>query len=160
REGPLRAELAEAEARVRDLDLAPLEQLSELAAQVQSEKPEKSPYGTRFTSPSGLEVLVGRNNKENATLTHRVGRSMDFWFHAQGYPGSHVLVRSGPRELDLPDILFAARLAAANSKARGSSNVPVDYTRIKHVWKPRGAPAGQVHYTDQKTVFVDGTLPD
>jgi predicted ribosome quality control (RQC) complex YloA/Tae2 family protein len=36
----------------------------------------------------------------------------------------------------------------------------VDYTRIKHVWKPRGAPAGQVHYTDQKTVFVDGTLPD
>ncbi|GAA5440120.1 rqc2 homolog RqcH [Deinococcus caeni] len=160
REAPLRAELAEAQARVQDLDLAPLDRLSALAAQVQSEKPEKSPYGTRFTSPSGLEVLVGRNNKENATLTHRVGRSMDFWFHAQGYPGSHVLVRSGPRDLDLPDLLFAARLAAANSKARGSSNVPVDYTRIKHVWKPRGAPAGQVHYTDQKTVFVDGTLPD
>ncbi|MFT2720252.1 NFACT family protein [Deinococcus sp. A31D244] len=159
REGPLRAELTEAEDRVRDLDLAPLEQLSALAAQVQSEKPEKSPYGTRFVTPSGLEAIVGRNNKENATLTHRIGRSMDFWFHAQGYPGSHVLVRSGARELDLPDILFAARLAAANSKARGSSNVPVDYTRIKHVWKPRGAPAGQVHYTDQKTVFVDGTLP-
>lgn len=51
REGPLRAELTEAEDRVRDLDLAPLEQLSALAAQVQSEKPEKSPYGTRFVTP-------------------------------------------------------------------------------------------------------------
>ena len=73
---------------------------------------------------------------------------------------SHCTCCSSGRDLDLPDILYAARLAAANSKARGSSNVPVDYTRIKHVWKPRGAPAGQVHYTDQKTVFVDGTLPE
>ena len=160
REDTLRAELAEAEARVQALDTADLPDLEALSARVQQERPEKSPYGTRFTTPSGLEALVGRNNKENATLTHRIGRSLDWWFHAQGYPGSHVLVRSGGRDLDLPDILYAARLAAANSKARGSSNVPVDYTRIKHVWKPRGAPAGQVHYTDQKTVFVDGTLPE
>ncbi|UBV43437.1 NFACT family protein [Deinococcus taeanensis] len=160
REEALRAELTEAEARVQDLDSATLEQLETLAVRVQSERPEKSPYGARYTTPGGFEALVGRNNKENATLTHRIGRSLDFWFHAQGYPGSHVLVRTGGRDLDLPDILYAARLAAAHSKARGSSNVPVDYTRIKHVWRPKGAPAGQVHYTDQKTVFVDGSPPD
>ncbi|MDV6375826.1 Rqc2 family fibronectin-binding protein [Deinococcus arenicola] len=160
REETLRTELAEAEARVAHMDRATLEELDALSSTLQSERPEKSQYGLRFTTPAGYEVLVGRNNKENATLTHRVGRSMDYWFHAQGYPGSHVIVRTQGKELAQPDILYAARLAAANSKARGSSNVGVDYTRIKYVWKPRGAPAGQVHYTDQNTVFVDGTVPE
>ncbi|SMB90831.1 Rqc2 family fibronectin-binding protein [Deinococcus hopiensis] len=160
REPALREEWRGAQGRLAELDAAELEALEALAATLQAERPEKSPYGMRFTTPGGFEVIVGRNNKENATLTHRLGRSMDHWFHAQGYPGSHVLVRSGGKDLDLPDILYAARLAAAHSKARGSSGVPVDYTRIKHVWRPRGASAGQVHYTDQKTVFVDGTLPE
>lgn len=160
REEQLRTELVAAEERLQQLDAASLADLEALAAQLETEKPERSPYGARHLTPAGFEALIGRNNKENATLTHRIGRSMDWWFHAQGYPGSHVIVRTGGRDLDLPDILFAARLAATNSKARGSSNVPVDYTRIKFVWRPKGAPAGQVHYTDQKTVFVDATMPD
>ncbi|GGK13346.1 hypothetical protein GCM10008955_03320 [Deinococcus malanensis] len=160
REPVLRAELDEARARVYQLEQAELETLEALGAQLQQERPEKSQYGARFTTPGGFEVLVGRNNKENATLTHRVGRSLDYWFHTQGYPGSHVLVRTGGRELPLPDILYAAQLAAAHSKARGSTNVAVDYTRIKYVWRPKGAPAGQVHYTDQKTVWVDGVAPE
>lgn len=160
RESVLKAELEQAQARVAELEQADLLGLEALAAELETEKPERSPYGARYTTPAGFEALVGRNNKENATLTHRIGKSMDWWFHAQGYTGSHVLVRTAGRELDLPDILYAARLAATHSKARGSSNVPVDYTRIKFVWRPKGAPAGQVHYTDQKTVFVDGTLPE
>ncbi|MEF2278135.1 NFACT family protein [Deinococcus sp. YIM 134068] len=160
REPALRAELEEARGRLAHLDAAGLEDLEALSATLQAERPERSPYGIRFTTPGGFEVLVGRNNKENATLTHRIGRSLDYWFHAQGYPGSHVLVRTGGKDLALPDLLYAARLAAAHSKARGSSNVPVDYTRVKFVWRPKGAPAGQVHYTDQKTVFVDGTVPE
>lgn len=162
REPKLREEYAEAAARVQALETATLAELEALAAQLETEKPEKVPYGLRFTLPSGLTALVGRNNKENATLTHRLGRSMDYWFHAQGYAGSHVLVRTGSagRELSPPDILYAAQLAAAHSKARGSSNVPVDYTRIKHVWRPKGAAAGKVNYTGQKTVFVDGDLPE
>ncbi|WP_102127051.1 Rqc2 family fibronectin-binding protein [Deinococcus planocerae] len=160
REPALRSELEEARERLAQLDAASLEELEALSQTLQAERPEKSPYGIRFTTPGGFEALVGRNNKENATLTHRIGRSLDYWFHAQGYPGSHVLVRAGGKDLALPDILYAARLAAAHSKARGSSNVPVDYTRVKFVWRPRGSPAGQVHYTDQKTVFVDGTLPE
>lgn len=160
REEGLREELTQALARREELEQADLAALEALAQELEEEKPTRSPFGARYLSPAGYEVLVGRNNKENATLTHRIGKSMDWWFHAQGYPGSHVLVRSGGRELDLPDILFAAHLAAAHSKARGSSNVPVDYTRIKFVWRPKGAPSGQVQYTDQKTVFVDGDLPE
>lgn len=160
REDNIRSELDAARNRLEQLDHAELDQLEKLASDLESEKPERSPYGARFRTPGGYEVLVGRNNKENATLTHRIGKSMDWWFHAQGYPGSHVLVRSAGKDLDLPDILYAAQLAAAHSKARGSGNVPVDYTRIKYVWRPKGAAAGQVHYTDQKTVFVDGVLPE
>ncbi len=159
REPGLRTEFAEAQARAERLDTSSLEELEALAVSLQAERPEKSPYGIRAVTPGGFEVLIGRNNKENATLTHRVGRSTDYWFHAQGYPGSHVIVRTGGRDLAPPDILHAAQLAAAHSKARGGGSVPVDYTRIKFVWRPRGFPAGQVHYTDQKTVWVDGTLP-
>lgn len=156
REEQLRADYAEAQERLQELDRASLDDLEKLERQLTSEQPVRSAYGARFQTPSGLEVLVGRNNKENATLTHRIGRSMDYWFHVQGYPGSHVLVRSAGRDLDLPDILYAARLAAKYSKAAGGS-VAVDYTRIKHVWRPKGAPSGQVHYTQQKTVFVDSS---
>ena len=155
REPTLRADYAETQTRLAELEQASLEQLEALEGQLRAEQPVRSPYGIRLTSPGGYEVLVGRNNKENATLTHRIGRSTDYWFHAQGYPGSHVLVRSGGKDLDLPDILYAAGLAAHHSKARQSGNVPVDYTRIKHVWRPKGAPAGQVQYTQQKTVYVN-----
>ncbi len=155
REPTLRADYAEVQGRLADLDSAGLPQLEALDAQLTSEQPVRSPYGARYLSPGGFEVLVGRNNKENAVLTHRLGRSTDYWFHVQGYPGSHVLVRTGGRDLDLPDILYAAALAAQHSKARQGGNVAVDYTRIKQVWRPKGAPAGQVHYTQQKTVYVD-----
>ncbi len=156
----LQQEMTEAAAQVKQLETASLEELDLLSKKLQSERPVKSQYGMRFYTPSGFEILVGRNNKENATLTHRIGRSLDYWFHAQGYPGSHVIVRTGGKELNQADILYVARLAATHSKARGSSNVPVDYTRIKYVWRPKGAPAGGVHYTDQKTVFVDGVVPE
>ncbi len=155
REPALREDLSEAQRRLSDLDSATLEQMEALGTQLSAEQPVRSPYGARFVSPGGLEVLVGRNNKENAALTHRLGRSTDYWFHAQGYPGSHVLVRSGGKDLDLPDILYAAQLAAHHSKARQGGNVPVDYTQIKHVWRPKGSSAGQVHYTQQKTVYVN-----
>ncbi|AWN24055.1 hypothetical protein DKM44_13085 [Deinococcus irradiatisoli] len=155
REPVLRADYAEVQSRLADLDQASLAELEALDSQLTAEQPVRSPYGARYVSPGGFEVLVGRNNKENAVLTHRLGRSTDYWFHVQGYAGSHVLVRTGGRDLDLPDILYAAGLAAQHSKARQGGNVPVDYTRIKQVWRPKGAPAGQVHYTQQKTVYVD-----
>ena len=76
------------------------------------------------------------------------------WFHTKNIHGSHVVVFSGGAELRDETIVFAARLAAKNSKAATSSNVPVDYTPIKYVKKPNGAKAGMVIYTTNKTIFV------
>jgi predicted ribosome quality control (RQC) complex YloA/Tae2 family protein len=88
-----------------------------------------------------------------------MAHSEDLWFHAQGLPGSHVILRTQGRPAPLPDLLYAAQLAAHHSKARGEKNVPVDYTAKKHVWRPRKAAPGQVLYTQVKTLFVDARLP-
>jgi len=147
-------ELEAAKARILELDL------EDLLALTQRPKGEKGPrIGLRYTSPSGFWVLVGRNAKENDLLT-RAAHSEDLWFHAQGVPGSHVILKAEGKNPPLEDLLFAARLAAYHSKARGEPQVPVDYTRKKHVWRPRKAAMGQVLYTGAKTLFVEGTLPE
>ncbi len=142
-------------------DLAQLEHLSrqELLAQNRKIREKVPQVGLRLQSPSGFEVWVGRNSKENDFLT-RSAHSEDLWFHAQGLPGSHVILRTQGRPAPLPDMLYAAQLAAYHSKARGEKNVPVDYTAKKHVWRPRKAAPGQVLYTQAKTLFVDGMLPE
>lgn len=110
----------------------------------------------KFLSSDGLEILVGKNNRQNDILTTKIASADDFWFHARDLPGSHVLVRNHTREETLPEttLLEAANLAAYYSKGRNSSNVPVDYTRIKHVKKPRGAKPGYVYYRDFQTIHV------
>ncbi len=139
--------------RVRQADL---QELLELSRRPREGKGPR--LGLRYTSPSGYPVLVGRNAKENDLLT-RTAHSEDLWFHAQGIPGSHVILKAEGKNPPLEDLLFAARLAAYHSKARGEAQVPVDYTRKKHVWRPRKAALGQVLYTHAKTLFVEGALP-
>lgn len=120
----------------------------------------RSEVGVRFRDPRGLEVVVGRNARENDAVTFKVARSRDVWLHAQGYRGAHVVIRSGGATVPFESILFAARLAAGFSEARDSSNVPVDYTERKNVWRVKGGAPGAVHYTQQKTVFVDPARDD
>ncbi len=127
---------------------------------VHSPNPEAPPtVGMRYRTSNGLEVLVGRNSKENELLTHRIAKSADIWFHVQGYPGSHVILRGANKEIPFADILEAASIAAWFSKARGSTSIAVDYLFAKHVWRPKGARAGAVHFSHQKTVVVEPVLP-
>ncbi len=107
-----------------------------------------------FTSPDGYRVLVGKNNTQNDLITTRIATKGDLWFHVKGIPGSHVVVMCSGNEVSDETVIFAARLAAKNSKAATSSNVPVDYTPVKFVKKPNGAKPGMVIYTTNKTVFV------
>ncbi|WP_038057027.1 Rqc2 family fibronectin-binding protein [Thermus amyloliquefaciens] len=152
----LQDQLQALEEEIQRVERAELGELLTLSRRPEGEKGPR--LGLRYTSPSGFLVLVGRNAKENDLLT-RTAHSEDLWFHAQGVPGSHVILKAEGKSPPLEDLLFAARLAAYHSKARGESQVPVDYTRKKHVWRPRKAAPGQVLYTHAKTLFVEGSLP-
>ncbi|GIW33622.1 NFACT family protein [Meiothermus sp.] len=150
------AQIADLEAALRQLEHLSRTELLEQNRKIRIKGPQ---VGLRFRSPGGFEVWVGRNSKENDFLT-RMAHSEDLWFHAQGLPGSHVILRTQGQPAALPDLLYAAQLAAYHSKARGETNVPVDYTPKKHVWRPRKAAPGQVLYTQGKTLFVDAALPE
>jgi predicted ribosome quality control (RQC) complex YloA/Tae2 family protein len=119
-----------------------------------------APRFRRFTAPSGLEVLVGRNNKDNDRLSLRVANPGDTWLHARGVPGAHVVLRAPPGGAEgasLPDeadLRFAASIAAFYSKARDGSVVDVSHTPARHVKKPRGAPPGLVTLLQEAVVRV------
>lgn len=110
--------------------------------------------GTEFLDARGFTVIVGRGAKDNDALTFKLAKSRDVWLHAQGYRGAHVVIRAASRQVPFETILFAARLAAGHSEARGSDNVAVDYTERKNVWRPKGGAPGAVHFAHHKTVFV------
>lgn len=114
-----------------------------------------------FVSSDGFDIYVGRNNTQNDYLTLKMANSSDIWFHTKDIHGSHTVIKLG-LDKDVPDrtILEAAGLAAYYSKARESSQVPVDYTTIKNVKKPNGAKPGMVIYEGYNTVYVTPKCPD
>lgn len=108
----------------------------------------------RYLTPSGFELLIGRNNRQNDQLTFRLAGDYDLWFHAQEIPGSHVLMRVEPGAVpDEADLQFAADLAAFYSRSRQSDLVPVVYTEPKHVYKPKGAKPGIALYKQEQIIW-------
>jgi predicted ribosome quality control (RQC) complex YloA/Tae2 family protein len=108
----------------------------------------------RYPTPSGLEVWVGRNNRQNDELTFRKAGDYDLWFHSQEIAGSHVLLRLKPGTIpDESDLQYAANLAAYYSKARHSEQVPVVYTEPKNVYKPKGAKPGMAIYKHERIIW-------
>lgn len=105
----------------------------------------------------GYTILVGRNNKENDYLTLKYSNKNDLWFHTKDFHGSHTILKID-NNLPYPnsDILVAAaKIAAQHSKAKNSSNVPVDYCEVKYVKKPSGSRPGMVIYSNNKTINVN-----
>ncbi|WP_215191178.1 NFACT RNA binding domain-containing protein [Exiguobacterium sp. s7] len=120
--------------------------------QSQKKKQTKKVTLEAYTSSTGTEFFVGKNNTQNDHLTFKFARRDEIWLHVKDIPGSHVIIRSS--EPDETTLLEAATVAAYFSKARDSSGVPVDYTKARYVKKPSGAKPGFVIYTDQQTVYV------
>lgn len=113
-----------------------------------------------FISSDGYDIFVGKNNIQNDDLTIHYASASDIWLHAKDIPGSHVIIKTNKEDIPYKTLLEAAELAAYFSKARKSSNVPVDYTIRKYVKKPSGAKPGKVIYTNQKTLYVTPTDED
>ena len=123
-------------------------------------KKKQAPSPSLFLSSEGQTIYVGKNNKQNDYLTNRIAGPMDTWLHTKDIPGSHVVIKG--KDYGEKTLIEAAMLAAFFSKAKNSSQVPVDYTLIKHVKKPSGARPGYVIYDNQKTLYVtpDESLAD
>jgi predicted ribosome quality control (RQC) complex YloA/Tae2 family protein len=142
-------------------DLQTLEEIKEeliLQKYIQEEKRTQNVNNESkahsFITPSGFELLVGRNNKQNDHLTFKVANDYDLWFHTQEIAGSHALLRLPPGEVAQEnDLQFAANITAYYSKARESEQVPVIYTKPKYVYKPKGAKPGMTIYKHETVIW-------
>jgi len=123
-------------------------------------KNQKALKPMHFRTRDGFDVYVGRNNIMNDTLTLKTAKNYDTWFHVQDSAGSHVICETSGKEITDDAVHDCAVIAAYYSKARDSSNVPVDYTLIKNVKKPNGAKFGFVVYTPYKTEFATPTFEE
>ncbi len=114
-----------------------------------------------ITSTDGLTILIGKTGRDNDRLTFKLAGPEDYWFHAAGVPGAHVVVRSAARGGPLPraTVVEAATVAAWFSDARSSGQVDVQWTRRKHVRRLRGAPPGTVTLKRFETIRVRPAPP-
>lgn len=117
-------------------------------------KPVKEQPPMKFHSSEGFEILAGKNNKQNDKLTLKTAKATDIWLHTHDIAGSHVIIRTDGKPVGEQTLTEAAIIAAYNSKARDSAQVPVDYTNVKFVKKPNGAKPGMVIFTNNKTLYV------
>ena len=106
----------------------------------------------------GYTVLVGKNNKQNDYLTTKIADKDDIWFHTKDIHGSHVILRHPKQNIPIDTLEKCAKLAAYYSKAKLSTNVPVDYCPVKFVKKPNGSKPGMVLYTNNKTLYVNPSI--
>jgi predicted ribosome quality control (RQC) complex YloA/Tae2 family protein len=129
-------------------------------AAARAEKPRLE--GVRIlTSRDGLVIMIGKTGRDNDRLTFKLAGPEDFWFHAAGVPGAHVVVRSTGREARPPraTIEEAAVAAAWFSDSRGSHQADVQWTRRKNVRRVRGAPPGTVTLKRFETIRVRPASP-
>ncbi len=118
---------------------------------------KKSKYISKplhYVSAEGFDIFVGKNNYQNEELTFKIATGNDWWFHAKGIPGSHVIVKCDGKEL--PDSVFeeAAQLAGYYSKGRNQEKVEIDYIQKKHVKKVNGGKPGFVIYHTNFSMLI------
>ena len=118
-----------------------------------------------YVSSEGFHIYVGKNNLQNEELTFGLATGNDWWFHAKGRPGSHVIVKCDNKEIGDKTYEEAARLAAHYSKAgghfaqsAGEGAIEIDYIQKKHVKKSPGQPAGFVIYHTNYSMLIDGNI--
>jgi predicted ribosome quality control (RQC) complex YloA/Tae2 family protein len=117
-----------------------------------AELAETKPHSLK--TPSGFELLIGRNNRQNDRVTFKLATDYDLWFHAQEIAGSHGLLRIPPGAVaEEADLQFTANAVAYYSRARQSQAVAVVYTAPKNVYKPKGSKPGMVIYKHEQILW-------
>lgn len=98
-----------------------------------------------LTTPAGCTILVGTNATENDQVTFVHSEPDDWWFHAQGVPGAHVILKG---QATPECIQMAASIALTRSRGYNK----VDMTRCSNVYKVKGASPGMVMLKEWTTV--------
>ncbi len=124
-------------------------------AQQKRRRQDKKLPPLKYRSTEGVDILVGRNNYQNDELTTKRAAKEHIWLHSKDIAGSHVIITRRFADIDEQTIVEAAMIAAYHSDARHSSQVPIDFTEVKYVKKPKGAKPGMVIFTDNKTIYVN-----
>lgn len=121
-----------------------------------AKKPKITSKPFHYVSSDGFSIYVGKNNFQNEELTFKFASGNDWWFHAKGVPGSHVIVKAEGAE-ELPDSTFeeAGRLAGYYSQNRGNEKVEIDYVQKKQIKKPKGGRPGFVVYYTNYSLIID-----
>ena len=145
---------ADSENEVNELRLELAEQGYIRAVRLKG-KPPKSQPPLEYLSSDGYTIFAGRNNKQNDKLTLKTAAKTDIWLHTHNIAGSHVIIVTDGTTPPDRTIEEAAIIAAVNSKAKDSAQVPVDYCLDKFVKKPVGAKPGMVIFTNNKTAYVN-----
>lgn len=120
-----------------------------------SKKKKTETYSPIEYNIDEFKIYAGRNNKENDWLTFSFADKKDIWFHTKDIHGSHVILKVDNKPVNDELLVKCAEIAAKHSKAKQSSNVPVDYCIVQFVKKPRGAKPGMVIFTNNKTLNVN-----
>ena len=122
------------------------------------QKVKSKPF--HYISSDGFDMYVGKNNYQNDELTFKLATGNDWWFHAKGMPGSHVIVKAENKEL--PDSTFeeAGKLAGYYSKGKNADKVEIDYLQKKNVKKPNGAAVGFVVYYTNYSLTIHPDISD
>lgn len=117
-------------------------------------KKQEKQYSPLHFNIDNFDVYVGKNNKENDWLTFTFANKNDIWLHTKDIQGSHVILKNSGQNVSDDTLVKCAKLAVKHSKAKLSSNVPVDYCKVQYVKKPNGAKPGMVIFTNNKTISV------
>ena len=137
-------DLEEIEKELEDFGI--LKKRKRKTREAEKSKPRKVKYKDAL-------ILIGKNNKQNDKLVREASPN-DLWLHAHEIPGAHVIVKTDSGKVGSEVIEYAASLAAGYSRGKNSGKVPVDYTHVKYIKKPKGAKPGFVIYKNYKTIFV------
>lgn len=124
----------------------------------QDKKPKITSRPFHYLSSDGFHIYVGKNNLQNDELTFKFASGNDWWFHAKGTAGSHVILKSEGKEVPNRAFEEAGRLAAYYSKSRGNEKVEIDYVEKKHVKKPGSAKPGFVVYYTNYSLMIDSDI--
>ena len=119
-------------------------------------KTEQIPMISKFLSPEGWTILVGKNNRQNEYILRFLSSGNDFWLHNLTKPGSHVIIKNH-KNLESPPhstLILAARLAGYYSKTKDKENALIIFTFRKYVKKLKNSKMGKVIYSNEKTLTV------